>query len=156
MRFELTLLLHTTRFPSEPLQPLEYPSIFGDGRRCRSPCPHGAPSVFETGLRAAAIHPPYIGAEEGIRTHTVMLLRHLPPSVGLPRQRAKENARVLSLAIQFSMSIPPSALCHFRSLGYIPDKYQTIQILLQVYCTLPDLVRILQWLPYYEFYHMGG
>jgi hypothetical protein len=54
------------------------------------------------------------------------------------------------------MLIPPSALYHFRSLGYIPDKYQTIQILPQVYCILSDLVRILQWLLYYEFYHMGG
>ena len=97
----------------------------------------------------------HIGAEEGIRTHTAQFLRLLPPSVGLPRQR-KENARVLPLAIQFSMSIPPSALYRFRSLGYIPDKYQTTQILPQVYCTLPDLVRILQWLLYYEFYHMGG
>ena len=59
VRFELTLLLHTTRFPSEPLQPLEYLSILATDGGVDPHAPLGTLSVFKTGLRAAAIHPPF-------------------------------------------------------------------------------------------------
>ena len=80
-----------------------HPPVFPDCRNLLSVIVEHPTNVWAR-VGKLTCPPLHAGAEEGIRTHTAMLLRHLPPSVGLPRRMQKILGSI-SVKVFFSLTL---------------------------------------------------